>query len=92
MQEYKTFDKFCARFSIIVNYFYNLGIPISEEKYIKKINASLSYQFHAKVIMIESMYSLGKLNMNKLVIYLQVFELHHLLPRKEFSSQDHQGK
>lgn len=75
------FEKFYAQFSNTDNCSYNLGRSINKEKQIKKIIANIPYWFDAKVTMIESMYKPNELTTNELDGDLQVFELHHLLPR-----------
>lgn len=60
-----------------------MGRPISKENQIEKIITSHPYRFHAKVIVLESMYKLEELTVNELIGDLHVFELHHLLRRQE---------
>lgn len=82
IEEDETFNKFYAHFSNIMNYFYNLGRLICEEKQIEKIITSHPKIFHAKVTVIESRYEPRELIAINLVADLQVFELHHILPRQ----------
>lgn len=58
MEKDEKFDKFYTHLSNIVNILYNPQRPISEEKLIEKIIASLPHHFHVKIMLTKSMYKL----------------------------------
>lgn len=83
IEEDESFGTLYSRLYNVVNYLQNLGTHTNEEKQIEKINSCLPNHLHAKVIVIESMYKLGKLSITELVSNLQIFELCHLLPKQD---------
>ena len=76
MEKDEAFDQFYAKLNDIVNYVFNLGEEIPENKIVNKILRSL--KFDSKVNTIEENKNLDALKVNQLVGNLQTFEANRL--------------
>lgn len=81
MEDDEKFDKFCARFSNLVNSLCNLARSIEDEKKIEKFLANLPPNFKENVTILE-FYKPDGLKINELIGDLQAYEILHFLSWK----------
>lgn len=82
MEDDEKFDKFCARFSNLVNSLCNLARSIEDEKKIEKFLANLPPNFKENVTILETFYKPDRLKINELIGDLQAYEILHFLSWK----------